>query len=241
MILAARRLLACLCVMLGLSAPVASQDRATVFAAASLSGVLERIFPTDEVVLSYAGSGTIARQMGAGAPVDLIILANADWMNWLVEQRTIGADDPVIIATNQLVVVAAKGTSAPASIETLTQTTGRIAMGQRDAVPAGRYAFEWLTATGDWPDIAARVVETQNVRAALDLVARGATPYGIVYASDVARSDAVIPVLSVPADLHAPILYPAAALTPRGDALLLQLGSAKARGALRQAGFGPAP
>ena len=231
--------------LLGLwpAAPAQAQDRATVFAAASLSGVLEQMIPAPEAVFSYAGSGAIARQVVAGAPVDLVILANMQWMDWLLEQGAEPAAAPQNIATNQLVVVAPSGTKPLTDAANLVAAlgTGRLAMGQHKAVPAGQYAQAWLQSAGEWDAIAPRTLETQNVRAALALVTRGEAPFGVVYASDAQRTRGVSVVYKVPADSHAPILYPAAAFTPRGVQLLARLRAQEAQSILRQNGFGPAP
>lgn len=226
-----------------------AQDRATVFAAASLSGVLEQIFPASQTVISYAGSGVLARQVAAGAPVDLVVLANTDWMNWLVETGTAERTHVQAVATNRLVVIGAQAAGPLQDAEDLIAQTpdDRIAMGQRQAVPAGQYAREWLEATAAWHTLSPRMIETQNVRAALDLVARGETRYGIVYASDLfaastaGRAPDITLAYAVPPRYHSAIVYPAAALTPAGATLLAQMAAPQAQAILSQNGFGPAP
>lgn len=214
----------------------------TVFAAASLRDALEEIaaaFPTP-LVLAYGGSGTMARQVAAGAPADVVLLANSDWMDWLADQGIAAADEAQIIARNHLVLIAPFGTaplSQPADLPARLGPTGRLAMGQRDAVPAGSYARDWLTHEGMWEGLQSRLAETDNVRAALVLVARGDTPFGVVYASDAHAEVDVQIVYEVPADTHAPITYPAAALTPAGAALVSFLTTEQAQAILEDHGF----
>jgi len=220
-----------------------AQDRATVFAAASLSGVLEQILPPSQTVISYAGSGTLARQVAAGAPVDLVVLANTTWMDWLVNNSAADRADVRTVATNRLVVIGAQDDPILQGAKDLIERTknDRIAMGQSRAVPAGQYAREWLEAEGVWPLLSPRMIETQNVRAALDLVVRGETRFGIVYASDALRAPTVTRAYAVPPEAHSDIIYPAMALTARGHALLTQITAAKGQKVLAQNGFGPAP
>ncbi len=236
------RFCALLTVLCSLALPLRAEAPVTVFAAASLRGALEEIaaaFPTP-LVLAYGGSGTMARQVAAGAPADVVLLANSDWMDWLADQGIAAADEAQIIARNHLVLIAPFGTaplSQPADLPARLGPTGRLAMGQRDAVPAGSYAREWLTHEGMWEGLQSRLAETDNVRAALVLVARGDTPFGVVYASDAHAEVDVQIVYEVPADTHAPITYPAAALTPAGAALVSFLTTEQAQAILEDHGF----
>ena len=182
----------------------------------------------------------MARQVAAGAPADVVLLANTDWMDWLADQGIIAAEEAQIIARNHLVLIAPKGTASlshPADLPARLGPTGRLAMGQRDAVPAGSYARDWLTHEGLWKGLQSQLAETDNVRAALALVARGDTPFGVVYASDAHAEADVQVVFEVPADTHAPITYPAAALTPAGADLLAFLTTEKAQAILEGHGF----
>jgi molybdate transport system substrate-binding protein len=110
-------------------------------------------------------------------------------------------------------------------------------MGQRDAVPAGSYARAWLTHAGLWQQLQSRLAETDNVRAALALVARGDAPLGVVYASDAQAEPEVQTIYEVPAEAHAPITYPAAALTAKGKALVDFLTTDAAQAILVDHGF----
>ena len=237
------RLLCLFAICLGLLVPPrAGAETVTVFAAASLRDALEQIaagYP-DEVVLSYGGSGTMARQVAAGAPADVVVLASTEWTDWLADQGALPRGRAVAIARNGLVVI---GPAGAADIDPATLPArlgdGRLAMGQRDAVPAGAYARQWLENAGLWEALSPRLAETDNVRAALALVSRGQAPYGVVYRTDALADVGVGVVFDVPDDLHDPILYPAAALTNAGDAFLTYLAGPEAAGVLAAHGFLP--
>ncbi|WP_299655058.1 molybdate ABC transporter substrate-binding protein [uncultured Tateyamaria sp.] len=201
-----------------------------VFAAASLQGPLDAVAEDwdAEVVISYGGSGAIARQVSQGAPADVVILANVAWSDWLVDGGHVMAT-PRALLSNSLVVIGPDG-AAPlpnATAATLLGrlTGGRLAMGQHMSVPAGIYAHAWLTQSGAWGDLSPHLAETENVRAALALVAREETPLGIVYASDAAASDDVSVLWDIPKDSHPAILYPGLALTPFGADFLDHLAT----------------
>lgn len=214
-----------------------------VFAAASLRGALDQIAEmTDaEVSLAYGGSGTMARQVAAGAPADAVILASPDWMNWLVASGAPLAGPPRPVLGNTLVVIGPAGSAALSGPEQIPGRlgTGRLAMGHHDAVPAGVYARQWLSASGLWEAVAPRLAETDNVRAALAYVARGATPLGIVYGSDALASDAVDVVWEVAPERHDPILYMAAALSAGGQDFLDTLSGPEVAAIFRAHGFAP--
>ncbi|MEL6451806.1 MAG: molybdate ABC transporter substrate-binding protein [Pseudomonadota bacterium] len=201
-----------------------------VFAAASLQGPLDVVAAQwgAEVSISYAGSGTIARQIDLGAPADAVILASDVWAGWLAG-RGHGVAPPAPLFSNRLVVIGPAGASA---FDTFTATEvlarldgGRLAMGQHQAVPAGQYAHAWLTHIGAWDALRPHLAETENVRAALAFVARGESPLGIVYASDAVASGAVSVLWTVPTDQHPTIRYPGLAFTPEGGAFLEHLQS----------------
>ena len=232
-------------ICLPLTATAASAERVTVFAAASLRGALEEIAQTypGEVSLSFGGSGTIARQIAAGAPADVVVLANTLWMDWLSTNGAQFIGQPRPIAGNTLALIGPKGAEPMTDLNALPTRlgTGRLAMGHRDAVPAGTYARQWLEAAGLWDAVKDRLAETDNVRGALAFVARGAAPLGIVYASDAIAEPAVTVLWQAPTSDHDPIIYPAAALTPPGEAFLRKLTSAKAAEIFSAHGFAPVP
>lgn len=229
--------------MCALAAPATAQERVVVFAAASLSGPLQEIAGDTGVVFSFAGSGAIARQLAQGAPADLVILANDVWMQWLVDAGVVDADAVHVIAGNQLVVIGPAGSKALDRPTDLVQLLGnrRLAMGQRDGVPAGSYARQWLRKTGIWQALSSRLAETDNVRAALALVARGETPFGIVYASDARAEPAVTMVYAIPPESHDAVHYPAVALSDAGRAFLDDVRSPRGQRILIQHGFRGAP
>ena len=201
------------------SAPTARAE-VLVFAAASLKEPVDAMaaeFP--DVVVSYAGSGTLARQVSQGAPADVVLLANADWMNYLRDGDHVQPHTVSDFASNGLVLI------GPATSNDVSLTAdgishalggGRIAVGLTNAVPAGIYAKEALIHLGLWDQFDGQLAEVDNVRAALALVARGQAPLGIVYATDARISDAVRVVANFPQESHTPIRY-TGALTPDAD------------------------
>lgn len=238
------RALSLLCGLLIVCLPANAQAEDapfTIFAAASLRGALEeaagdfRPAPS----LSFAGSGTIARQIANGAPADVAILASPLWMAWLAERNLVQSHSIKTIARNTLVVIAPLGASdnIPAAGIPALLGSGRLAMGHRTAVPAGAYARQWLTSAGLWDALQDHLAETDNVRAALALVARGQAPMGVVYASDARADPRVEAIYLVPPASHDPIHYPAAALTPRGQALVAHLTTPKAAAIFAKHGF----
>ncbi|SFS67332.1 molybdate transport system substrate-binding protein [Sulfitobacter marinus] len=228
---------------LGPFAAQAQTAQVTVFAAASLRGALDQV-ATDfgaTVALSFGGSGTMARQVAAGAPADVVILANPIWMDWLVENGPTTQGAPIDLLGNSLVLIVPNSTSTapdPANLTTFLGD-GRLAMGQRNGVPAGIYAAEWLQATDQWNGLRDHLAETDNVRSALALVARGDAPLGVVYRTDALAEPDVRVVYEIPADLHSPITYPAAALTRAGAAFLAHLQTRESRAVFASYGFTP--
>ena len=196
--------------------PAMAEARLTVFAAASLKTALDEVVQAynKDVVVSYGGSGLLARQVAAGAPADVVILANAQWMDQLADAGHIIAGSQVDLLSNRLVLIGAAG--APplqeASVEALRQRLdgGRLAIGHRASVPAGIYGHQWLEAAGVMPALSGSLAETENVRAALALVSRGEVPLGLVYATDARAEPRVAVIYEVPPQMHEPIRYPAA-------------------------------
>ena len=223
----------------------AEQPSVTVFAAASLRGALDEVARgyDGDVALSFGGSGTMARQIDAGAPADVVLLAAPVWMTWLRDRGAIEADAVVDLLGNSLVVIAPADSNIAPDPADLAGALGdaRLAMGQRDAVPAGIYAREWLEVTGQWEAIAPHLAETDNVRSALALVARAETPLGVVYRTDALAEPQVRILYDIPQDTHSPITYPAAALTDSGAAFMAHLQSDDARAVFARHGFKPLP
>ena len=196
-----------------------------IFAAASLQGPLDTVAAEydAESTVSYGGSGTMARQISLGAPADVVILANETWAHWLYDQGH-APSPPRPLLSNRLVLITPTGGPQFAALDAPTLLdalgTGRLAVGQHMSVPAGIYAAAWLKAIDAWDSLRPHLAETENVRAALALVARGEVPLGIVYASDAQASTEVAVAWTIPANQHPQILYHGLALTPAGDAFL---------------------
>ena len=209
-----------------------------VFAAASLKEPLDALTADTGFVISYGGSGTLARQITQGAPADAVVLANAAWMQVL--QDAGHATNPAQIASNSLVIIAPKDAPDLAlTAEDLRArlTQGPFAIGFVGAVPAGIYGQQALTSLGLWDTVSPHIAQVDNVRAALALVARGEAPLGIVYATDAAASDAVRIVATLPASSHDKIRYMAANITPQGTDFLKLLLGPQGRAAFGRAGF----
>ncbi|TNC70973.1 molybdate ABC transporter substrate-binding protein [Rubellimicrobium roseum] len=238
-----------------LLATPALADQVTVFAAASLRTALDGIAADwgaangHEVVLSYAGTPQLAHQIEAGAPADLFLSASTDWMDDLQSKELIVADSRRDLLGNTLVLVA-HGEAEPVEIGPGLDLPGllgdgRLAMALVDSVPAGVYGKEALTTLGLWNAVAPQVAQSENVRAALALVASGEAPLGVVYGSDAVASQAAGEEVSVlgtfPADSHSPIAYPAALVagreTPAAEAFLGHLASPEARAVFEAQGF----
>ena len=215
----------------------------TVFAAASLKTALDEISTEYEaatgqdIAMSFAGSSVLARQIQQGAPADLFISANEAWMDVLAKDGVIDASSRLDLVGNRLVLVAHAGAAGDiaAALE-----YGRVAMALVDAVPAGIYGKAALTSMGLWQGTAPRVVQADNVRAALAFVALGEVPHGIVYATDAAVEPRVTVVGTFAETSHPPIRYPAALITdakPEAAAFLDYLSGAKAWAVFERLGF----
>ena len=231
--------------ILSLAAPVARAE-VVIFAAASLKEPLDQIVAQfGDVVVSYGGSGTLARQVSLGAPADIVLLANADWMDVLVDGGHVETATIVDFASNRLVLIGALG-AAPVTLEADAITgalgEGRLAVGLTAAVPAGIYAKAALQSLGLWEATEGKLAEVDNVRAALALVARGQAPLGIVYRSDTRITDAVTELAAFPAESHPPIRY-TGALTDGADTgatpILDYLLGAEGQAILAASGFLP--
>jgi len=238
-----------------LAAPMASAQGGpsiTVLAAASLKNALDEAVGSYEkksgskVTVSYGASPALARQVEAGAPADLFISADLDWMDYLQQRQLIRPATRVNLLGNRLVLIAPSGSQASFAVDRnmpLAQALGdgRLAMADPDAVPAGKYGKAALEALGAWTAVASRVARTENVRVALAFVARGECPLGVVYATDAAVEPRVRIVGAFPADTHPPIVYPAAVTAAGKSAaagsFLQFLGSAEAKPIFERYGF----
>lgn len=209
-----------------LAAPVAAQPNGPlVLAAASLNEAMTAEADAwaarghARPVLSFAASSALARQVQAGAPADLFASADEEWMDVLGKAGLLAAGTRADLCGNRLVVVAPAGWRGRLTRGSLARVlaAGPVAMADPDAVPAGRYGRAALVSLGAWDAVAPRVVRAADVRAALALVARGAAPFGIVYATD-ARAEPRVRVAALfPAGSHPPIRYPIARLATSRD------------------------
>ena len=208
-------------------APTAAraQDDAglTVFAAASLKEALDEAAAAYRrqtgvpVRVSYAASSALARQIEQGAPADVFFSADLEWMDYLQKRNRLDVATRRSLLGNRLVLIAPRASKAQVDLKrpaTLLAALGdgRLAVGQTRTVPAGKYAKASLESLSLWNGVRPRLAESESVRAALMLVARGETPLGIVYASDAKAEPGVRVVATFPEDSHPPIVYPVAAL-----------------------------
>lgn len=192
-----------------------------VFAASSLTDVLGELAIAYEkqtgvkVKFSFAASSVLARQIEAGSKSDVFISADQEWMNYLDERKLISSDTRRNLVGNRLVLIAPSDSNVVLEISPgfkLAQALGegRLATGDPDTVPVGKYARAALTKLGVWNDVESKVARAENVRTALMYVSRGEAPLGIVYATDAAVEPKVRILDTFPADTHDPITYPAA-------------------------------
>lgn len=247
-----RGLLAAVLVMwLSAGVSVARAETVTVFAAASLKTALDEVAAAyqkrtgDQVRASYAASSAIARQIEQGAPADLFVSADSDWMDYLDQRGLTAASSRRDLLSNRLVLIAPKGSSLVLRIRrgmplAVALGGGRLAVAGPD-VPAGKYAKASLSALGVWPSVAGRLAQAENVRVALQYVALGEAPLGVVYDTDALAEPRVRIVGFFPDASHPPIVYPAA-LTHRGNtasgrAFMRFLTGAEAARIFRRHGF----
>jgi len=168
-------------------------------------------------VLSFAASPALARQVEAGAPADVFVSADEEWMDTLQGKGLLRPGSRADLLGNTLVLIApAASTSriaiAPGFPLAKALGNGRLALADPTGVPAGRYAKAALESLGVWNAVSDRIVSGDSVRAALSLVARGEAPFGIVYATDALAENKVRVVAAFPPSTHAPIVYPLAIL-----------------------------
>lgn len=206
----------------------AAAEEVVVFAAASLKTALDEIVTDfegktgDRVVVSYAGSNALARQILGGAPADIFISASQEWMDEVEKGGEVAGESRVDLLGNTLVLIAHDADAAPIALDADTDLAGligdeKLAMALVDSVPAGQYGRQALTSLGLWDEVEGSVAQADNVRATLALVAMGEAPFGIVYATDAAAEPAVHVIGTFSADSHDPVSYPAALLKAASD------------------------
>ncbi len=250
-------LLALAAILVGSPGLALASERVTVFAASSLTdvlGAIELAFEEEtgaDLRLSFAASSVLAHQIERGAPADIYVSANAEWVDYLVDRELASPVHTTVIARNTLMLIAPKSAEgrdhaglAEFDFAAWIGSDDRLAIADPDHVPAGRYARQALKTLERWEAISDRLAIANNVRAALILVERGEAPLGIVYRTDAIASDAVIQLAALPPRTHDPILYKAARL---GDAPSLPvrtfwtyLQGPRAAAIFREFGFAPA-
>ena len=227
-------------------------DDLVIFAAASLKNALDAASAQWQketgkaAKISYAASSALAKQIEQGAPAQMFISADLDWMDYLAGKNLIKADTRSNFLGNRIVLIAPKDKVQPIEIKSGFDLgkilgDGRLSMANIDSVPAGKYGKAALEKLGVWPSVSGRIAQAENVRAALLLVSRGETPAGIVYQTDAAADPAVAIIGTFPGDSHPPIIYPIAltanAEHPDAAAFLAYLKSGKAKPFFEAQGF----
>jgi len=233
--------------------PAMAEDKTlTVFAAASMKNALDDIdaaFTAKtgvKVNASYAASSTLAKQIEQGAPADIFVSADTDWMDYAVGKKTINEPTRVNLLGNSIVLIAPKDsridnvTIGPGFDLAKLAGDGKIATGDVKAVPVGKYAKAALEKLGAWQAAEPKFAMAESVRAALTLVARGEAALGIVYSTDAKVEPGVKIVGTFPPDSHPAIIYPVAATAtakPEAAAYLDFLRSQAAKAVLEKYGF----
>lgn len=233
--------------------PAAAQDKTLiVFAAASMKNALDEIDAAYtaksgvKITVSYAASSALAKQIEQGAPADVFISADTDWMDYATAKKNINAPTRINLLGNSIVLIAPKDSKVDkldiGSGFDLAKLVGdgRIATGDVKSVPVGRYAKAALEKLGSWPAAEPKFAMAESVRAALTLVARGEAVLGIVYSTDAKVEPGVKVVGTFPADSHPAIIYPVAATAtakPEATDYLAFLRSTAAKNILEKYGF----
>ncbi|KPD02113.1 molybdate ABC transporter substrate-binding protein [Moellerella wisconsensis] len=242
-------------VTLSLAGNAVAAEKVTVFAAASLTNALNEIAAqykqetNNQVVASYASSSTLARQIEQGAPANLFISADQQWMDYVIDKQLMVKNTRYTLLGNELVLIAPK-TAKLDNVEINQQTDwkklldgGRMAVGDPDHVPVGIYAKESLEKLGAWDTVNPMLARTNNVRSGMALVERDEAPLGIVYGSDAVASDKVKVVGIFPADTHKPVEYPMAIVKGQDNSATRQfydyLKTPQAAVIFKQYGFSP--
>jgi len=225
-----RRVVGALFVLV-LSFSSACAESLVVFAASSMTDAITDMVDAFEqdsgetVVLSFASSSVLAKQIEHGAPAGVFISANPAWMDYVQDLGLIVTDSRHDIAQNRLALIAptdstvAVDLAQPESFLGALGPNGRLAVGDPSHVPAGQYAREALQALGLWHDLETRLAPAANVRGAVALVERNEAPLGIVYRTDAEVTDRIKVLALFPAWTHERIVYPAARVVSGDDPL----------------------
>ncbi|WP_132257194.1 molybdate ABC transporter substrate-binding protein [Paucimonas lemoignei] len=234
------------------AASLAHAGEITLSAAASLTNAFREIgaayearHPGSKALVNFGASGALLQQMAKGAPVDVFASADQETMNMAISQRLVKSADRRVFARNSLVMVVPRDSRLKIKmLPDLSQPdVHKVAIGNPDSVPVGRYAREALQEARLWPQLQSKTIRTQNVRQSLDYVARGEVDAAFVYATDAAlMPDKVRIAMQVP--LNEPVLYPIAktadsenaieasrfvdfVMSPAGQAILAKYGFLK--------------
>ncbi|HYM04515.1 MAG TPA: molybdate ABC transporter substrate-binding protein, partial [Stellaceae bacterium] len=216
-----KRLCLAFAVLVWLGAAPAHAGDVLVFAAASLKNALDDAIAAyhpgtgDAVKASYAASSALARQLENGAPADIFISADLDWMDYAEQHHLIVPSSRRDLLRNRLVLVAPASSDVEVAIVPNFPLAkllgdGKLAIADPAGVPAGRYAKAALEKLGVWASVEGKIARAENVRTALFFVARREAPLGIVYATDAIATKDVRIVARFPEDSHPPIVYPIA-------------------------------
>jgi molybdate transport system substrate-binding protein len=248
---------AALGILIGVSPQVQAADNTLVLAAASMKDSLEEVAKLYEqntgrkVALSFAASSALAKQIEQQAPADIFISADLDWMDYLAKRDLIKPDSRSNLLGNKLVLVAPKAVASPITIEkgnfpVLQRLgNGRLATGEPNSVPVGKYAKAALTHLGVWDEVEPKLVRAESVRSALAFVSRGEALLGIVYETDAKVDRGVEIIGTFPADSHPAIIYPVALTTGSkaadAQAFLDFVKSSAAFEVFKKFGFSAAP
>lgn len=240
----------------GVPGASAAEPPLTTFAAASLKESMDAAAAAygdatgQRVRVSYAASSALARQITQGAPADVFVSADLEWMDALQSRGLVDAGTRIELSGNTLVLVAPAASAAKPltlhkglDLRPLLGERGRIALGLVDSVPAGRYAKAAFRSLGMWETLEPRVAGVENVRSALMLVARSESPLGVVYGSDALAEPRVRVLATFPAGSHPDIVYPAARVSasghPHAVPFLRWLQGREAREIFRRHGLDP--
>lgn len=230
-----------------------AQDKTlTVFAAASMKNALDELDAAYtaktgvKMVASYAASSALAKQIEQGAPADVFVSADTEWMDYAIRNKSVAEPSRVNLLGNAIVLIAPK----ESKVETITIAQGfdlaalagdgKIATGDVASVPVGKYAKAALEKLGAWQAASSKFAMADSVRSALTLVARGEANLGIVYATDARIEPGVKVIATFPADSHPPIIYPVAATAtakPEAADYIAFLQSSAARMVFEKYGF----
>ena len=219
----------CLCGALRATAANAAGQGIVVFAAASTTNAVNELGKIYEakglghITASFASSSTLAKQIEQGAPADVFLSANTEWMDYLQEKNLLVKDSRTDLLRNRIVLIVPKDSKVTAIdikpgfsllpfLSANGDANGRLAVGDPAHVPVGMYGRKALEKLGAWDAVKDRLAPAKDVRAGLALVERAEAPVGLVYASDVAASGKVRVVGEFPAGSHPDVVYPVAAI-----------------------------